>query len=198
MDTTLCTIADVLQPAANLVLKLQDIKDDTEITMGIKFTTAALQIFSGGSVYKVARVFFYCYLKSNRIQFSCDDLLLRTYQQLYLRQSIASSSFTKRFSSAELLLLLSYLLIGIFCFSLFDHKTYKYKILNYELIYQKSTSTSDLKRSVKGRQCEISRTTSGRRGMQHRSCMLEDMQCSLIFLIFYYYILINLFIHFFT
>ena len=39
VDTTLHTVDHVLQPAANRVLELQEVKDEMERTIGIKFST---------------------------------------------------------------------------------------------------------------------------------------------------------------
>ena len=71
VDATLHTLDDAIQPGANWLLELEDVKDDMESTIGIKFTTEDVTNFQG----RVAKPFFTLLNENIQNRFSSQDVI---------------------------------------------------------------------------------------------------------------------------
>ena len=86
VDATLHTLGDRIQPGANWLLELQDVMDEIESTIGIKFTTEDVTNFQS----RVAKPFFT--LLKERI-FKTGSVLKTLYQvSVFLIQKNAKTS----------------------------------------------------------------------------------------------------------
>lgn len=71
VDATLYTLDDVFLPAANWVLELQDVKDEMDISVGIKYNCADITNFQS----QVAKPFLILLKENVQNQFNSQDIV---------------------------------------------------------------------------------------------------------------------------
>ena len=71
VDATLYTLEDTIQPGTNWILELQDVMDEIEGTIGIKFTTEDVTNFQS----RVAKPFFMLLKENIKNRFSSKDVV---------------------------------------------------------------------------------------------------------------------------